>query len=170
MATLDPSSILATLQTWYTNLTSNLSNSLSSLTLRDYIRLVWIIGGYLFLRPYIDAGFRKLLNTNMDKADAEEKERERAEVEAANAGSAGAKAKISANALRGALGVGSDSEENEEEGGENGTGRAVKPSGVPQWGKSARRRQKRVLRQLEEAGERLREDEDDNDIADLLED
>ncbi|EEQ90953.1 hypothetical protein RJZ56_005991 [Blastomyces dermatitidis] len=162
MATLDPTSLVATLQAWSTNLTTNVSSSVSSLTLRDYIRLVWIIGGYLFLRPYLDTGFRKLLNTNMDKSDAEERERERAEAEAANAGSAGATAKISANALRGALGVGSDSEDDEEG--------PEKTQAVPQWGKSARRRQKRVLRQLEEAGERLREDEDDKDIADLLED
>ncbi|OJD27969.1 hypothetical protein ACJ73_00625 [Blastomyces percursus] len=163
MATLDPTSVVATLQTWSTNFTTNVSSSVSSLTLRDYIRLVWIIGGYLFLRPYLDTGFRKLLKTNMDKSDAEEKERERAEAETANAGSAGARAKISANALRGALGVGSDSEEDENEEG------VEKTQAVPQWGKSARRRQKRVLRQLEEAGERLRED-DDKDIADLLED
>ncbi|PGH01905.1 hypothetical protein GX51_04959 [Blastomyces parvus] len=156
MATLDPTSLLTTLQTWSTNLTTNVSSSVSSLTVRDYIRLVWIIGGYIFLRPYLDTGFRKLLNTQMDKSDAEEKERERAEAEAANSGSAGARAKMSANALRGALGVESDSEEEDED------------EDVPQWGKSARRRQKRVLKQLEEAGERLREDEDDKDIADLL--
>ncbi|OJD12687.1 hypothetical protein AJ78_06755 [Emergomyces pasteurianus Ep9510] len=169
MAIPDPASALTTLRSWSTNITTNVSNSVSSLTLRDYIRLVWIIGGYLFLRPYLDAGFRKLLNFNMDKSDAEEKEREQAEVEAANAGSAGAKAKMSANALRGALGVGSDSEEEDEDGGGEGTGTETIQH-VPQWGKSARRRQKRVLRQLEEAGERLKEDEDDKDIADLLED
>ncbi|PGH34601.1 hypothetical protein GX50_02584 [[Emmonsia] crescens] len=169
MAIPDAASVLTTLETWSTNIKTNVSNSVSSLTIRDCIRLIWLIGGYLFLRPYLDAGFRKLLTFNMDKSDEEEKERERAETEAANAGSAGAKAKMSANALRGALGTGSDSEGEEEEEGVEGTGKA-KTQGVPQWGKSARRRQKRVLRQLEEAGERLKEDEDDKDIADLLED
>ncbi|EEH18431.1 hypothetical protein PABG_00994 [Paracoccidioides brasiliensis Pb03] len=160
MTSLDPTSILSTLQTWSTNLKSNLSNSVTSLTLRDYIRLIWIIGGYLFLRPYLDSGFRKLFTSNMDKSDAEEKAQEQAE--AAVVGSVGARAKLSANVLRGALG--DNSESNDEE---DGTGETT---GVPQWGKSARRRQRRVLRQLEEAALRHKEEEDDKDIADLLED
>ncbi|ODH35056.1 hypothetical protein ACO22_03009 [Paracoccidioides brasiliensis] len=133
MTSLDPTSILSTLQTWSTNLKSNLSNSVTSLTLRDYIRLIWII---------------------------EEKAQEQAE--AAAVGSVGARAKLSANALRGALG--DNSESNDEEDGKGET------TGVPQWGKSARRRQRRVLRQLEEAALRHKEEEDDKDIADLLED
>ncbi|EEH42059.1 hypothetical protein PAAG_03980 [Paracoccidioides lutzii Pb01] len=161
MTSLDPTSILSTLQTWSTNLKTNLSNSVTSLTLRDYIRLIWIIGGYLFLRPYLDSGFRKLFTSNMDKSDAEEKAQEQAELEAAAVGSVGARAKLSANALRGALG--DDSESNEEE---DGTGETT---GVPQWGRSARRRQRRVLRKLEEAALRHKEEEDDKDIADLLE-
>ncbi|ODH51173.1 hypothetical protein GX48_02598 [Paracoccidioides brasiliensis] len=160
MTSLDPTSILSTLQTWSTNLKSNLSNSVTSLTLRDYIRLIWIIGGYLFLRPYLDSGFRKLFTSNMDKSDAEEKAQEQAE--AAAVGSVGARAKLSANALRGALG--DNSESNDEEDGKGET------TGVPQWGKSAWRRQRRVLRQLEEAALRHKEEEDDKDIADLLED
>ncbi|KAK2808627.1 hypothetical protein FQN50_004490 [Emmonsiellopsis sp. PD_5] len=147
--------LLTTISTYTTNLTTNLSTSVSSLTLRDYIRLIWIIGGYLFLRPYLDAGFRKLLTFNMDKSDKEQEERERTEAEAAGVHGA----KVAANKLRGAVEGESDEEEEEEE-----------VEGEVQWGKSARRRQKQFLRHLEEEAERRKEEEDDRDIADLLED
>lgn len=41
----------------------SISSTISHLTVYDYIRLVWIVGGYIFLRPYLELGFRKLFAT-----------------------------------------------------------------------------------------------------------
>jgi hypothetical protein len=136
-----PSPLLTALQTW----SANISNSFSSLALKDYIRLVWIIGGYIILRPYLDRGFRRLMESGASTAEQAE---------------AGAKkAKTSANALRGVVDSGEEEDEDE-----------VEKDAVPHWGKSARRRQRRFLKEIEREAERKREEEDDRDIADLLED
>ncbi|PGH07583.1 hypothetical protein AJ80_07972 [Polytolypa hystricis UAMH7299] len=152
-------SALTTLQTWTSNITSNVSNSIPHLTLRDYIRLVWIIGGYIFLRPYLDKAFRKLLESHTDKTDAADAAAERE----------ARKAKLSANALRGIIedDDGDEGEGSDEDGDEGG-----KSTAVPQWGKSARRKQQKFFLHLEQEAERRKnEDEDDlKDIADLLED
>lgn len=136
------SSVTNALQTWY----ANLADSFSALTLKDYIRLVWIIGGYLFLRPYLDRGFRKLMESGASAA-------ERAKPEAA----AVDKSKMSGNGR----GLAADSEEDEDGGAKNA---------VPQWGKAARKRQRKFLKRVEQEAERKREEEEDRDIADLLED
>jgi len=39
---------------------SSLKTFLSKLPLHQLIRLAWVIGGYILLRPYIELGFRKL--------------------------------------------------------------------------------------------------------------
>ena len=39
---------------------NSLKTFLSKLPLHQLIRLAWIIGGYILLRPYIELGFRKL--------------------------------------------------------------------------------------------------------------
>lgn len=44
-----------------------MTDVLFHLTLQHYIRLVWIIGGYLFLRPYIELGFRKLFSSQKER-------------------------------------------------------------------------------------------------------
>ncbi|EAS34684.3 uncharacterized protein CIMG_00038 [Coccidioides immitis RS] len=146
--------LLAVLHTWYTNFTTNVSNSVSNLTVRDYIRLVWIIGGYMFLRPYLDKGFRRLFEKGVAKS--EKAEEAQAEAQAQQAGGA----MLTANDLRD--GRGNESEDDDDDGGAS--------SAVPQWGKSARRKQRKFLEFLEQEAERRREDDDDRDIADLLED
>jgi Protein trafficking PGA2 len=42
---------------------------LSKLPLQQLIRLVWIIGGYILLRPYLELGFRKLFATQENDSD-----------------------------------------------------------------------------------------------------
>ncbi|KAF3484445.1 uncharacterized protein GIQ15_03769 [Arthroderma uncinatum] len=150
MSGIQLAALTDTLHTWYSNLTTNVSTSVTNLTLRDYIRLVWIIGGYYFLRPYLDKGFKKLLDSGNKKAEAEE----------AAAEDAAVRAKLSANALR----DGGNLEESEEEDDEG------ESTGVSNWGKSARRKQRNFMKFLEQEGERKRAEDDDKDIADLLED
>ncbi|KAM5466676.1 hypothetical protein MauCBS54593_005933 [Microsporum audouinii] len=151
MADFQFTSVTDMLYTLYSNFTNNISTSVSNLTIQDYIRLVWIIGGYYFLRPYLDKGFRKLLDSGTAKREAEE---------AAAAETAG-KAKMSANALRQGDTAGDSDEEEEDEG---------ESTGVSNWGKSARRKQRNFMKYLEQEAERKRAEDDDKDIADLLED
>lgn len=44
----------------------SLPSPFACLSIQEYIRLVWIIGGYLFLRPYLDLAFRKWFAMNED--------------------------------------------------------------------------------------------------------
>lgn len=189
MSTYDPSSeestisnLLTTLNLYTTNLTTNVSTSISALTVKDYIRLIWIIGGYIFLRPYLDKGFQKLLNSANRKEEEKEKEEEAATAAAAAGGDEDAarkqrkelkRAKREVNALRGVNGGdvggkgGDDDDDSESESDEEAEAQAT---GVPTWGKSARRRQKNFFKHLEKEAERMKEEEDDKDIEDLLED
>ncbi|KAL1954104.1 hypothetical protein VTO42DRAFT_1728 [Malbranchea cinnamomea] len=161
MSHFDLTSLFALLHTWYSNFTTNVAESFAGLSVRDYIRLVWIIGGYLFLRPYLDKGFRKLMDRGHQKAEAAQAQAEREEAER-RAKSDAAGAKMSGNMLRGAF-----VEEDDDDSESDGDGRA---SAVPQWGKSARRRQRKFMEWLEQEAERRRNEDDDKDIADLLED
>ncbi|WEW59155.1 hypothetical protein PRK78_004624 [Emydomyces testavorans] len=139
--------MLTALYTWYTNFTTNVSSSVSNLTVRDYIRLIWMIGGYLFLRPYLDKGFRKMFEKGVAKSEKAE----------AQTQTAAGQTTSTANHLRG----GREEDEDESE---------VESTAVPQWGKSARRKQRKFMEYVEQEAERRREEDDDRDIADLLED
>ena len=126
------------------NASNNLQDTFTNMSVQHWIRLIMIVGGYALLRPYL----MKLATTvgvkQMEKEEAKDK--------------AKAKAKISANELRGL-----PADESEEEGEGAGTG--------TDWGQKARVRQREVLKQLVEAEEQRREDEDDlKEIEDLLED
>jgi hypothetical protein len=142
-------SLVAVLQTWASNFTSNVSNTFSNLSLRDYIRIIWIVCGYLFLRPYLDKGFAKLQNRGAAKMEsAERQESERA--------AAAASGKTT-----------DESRDGQEQHAEESMTTATTKG--PQWGKSARRRQEKYMEWLEKESERLQQEEEDKDIADLLE-
>ncbi|KAK2811567.1 hypothetical protein FQN49_008446, partial [Arthroderma sp. PD_2] len=83
-----------------------------------------------------------------------------AEEAAAAAAEADGKVKLSANSLR--QGDLADESEEEDDEGES--------TGVSNWGKSARRKQRNFMKFLEQEAERKRAEDDDKDIADLLED
>lgn len=149
----DLATLLATIQTYVANFTSNVSRTFSNLSLRDYIRIVWIVGGYLFLRPYIEIGFRKLFQLG----NKEETETETADGKGQGQGqlqTQTGRPRVSANALRDGIEQELEQEQQPED------------EDVPQWGKSARRRQKKFM----EFAENQEEDDDDKDIEDLLED
>lgn len=146
--------IVDTLRGYYSNFTNNMSDTLTGFSIRDYIRLVWIIGGYIFLRPYLDKGFKKLMESGSAKEEEEEEVDE---------GHEDVAAKMSANALRG-IREKVDKEQDEDDDSDVGESTGVS------WGKNARRKQRRTIAYLEKELERKREEEDINDIADLLED
>ena len=140
-----------TLATWRDNFYRNTSEAFTTMKPEGYIRLVVIIGAYALLRPYIMKIGAKL----------QERQHERDAMEEL------LPAEIHPNELRTGKkfaipGVEeSDSEEEE----------AAKPG---QWGKTARVRQRKFIRnKLEEEEKRLmaeQEDEDLKEILDLLED
>ena len=116
--------------------------------LRTAIRLVVIVGAYLLIRPYLIKGGAKLQEKQHEKVYEADKKRD-------------AEALISANSLRGHVEVPEDTDDEEES----------QATGV-NWGAKARKRQRKVVKKILEADERLRldaeGDKDDQDIMDLL--
>lgn len=124
------------------NASNNLSNTFNNMTMQSWIRLVVIVGGYMLLRPYM----MKFVTKGAVKKMEEQDEREQR------------KAQISPNELRGLV-------EEEPEIDEQGDGTGA------DWGQKARVRQRTMLKNMLEAEEQRRlEEEEDKDIADLLED
>lgn len=130
------------------NVRSQVSYSYHRLSAQDYIRLIAIVGAYCLLRPY-------LLKLGA-KFQAKDHERELDPDEMASA------AATSVNSLRGKVHVPEDTDSESDEEGRKGT----------DWGKKARRRQRRVLRGILEAEEKRRREEEeaesDKEIEEFL--
>jgi hypothetical protein len=143
------------------SLTVFFSSSFSNLPLQELIRLVWIIGGYILLRPYLESGFRRLFATQENDSDTLAAAAAPAAAPAADdaAGPAG----DASSPKRGPAAAGPvDGVENVGAG--IATGRDV-------WGAAARNRQAMMRRAWEEEQARLAEEHDLDDIdPDLLED
>lgn len=140
-------------QTYFENFTRNLTGSFTRLKPEGWIRLVWIVGAYLLLRPYLM------------KLGARQQQKQH---EAAGAENEPTGAEVHPNELRGGKkakvtipGADSDDEETTE----------AKPG---DWGKKARVKQRKFIREVMEKEEAKRladeEQEDLKDIAHLLED
>ncbi|KAK0663310.1 PGA2-homolog C27.01c [Lasiodiplodia hormozganensis] len=144
--------ILSLLSVWSSNFTTQTTKAFSELRVYDYIRLVTIIGAYCLLRPYL----MKLgahLQKKQHQADSQSDQIE-------------AGATLSANDLRGRKkqpkiaipGVDSDSDSEDED--------------KDDWGRAARLRQRKFVRQMLEAHEqKLREEaeaDSDKEIEEFL--
>ena len=129
------------------NFLHNLENVLK-MDLRTAIRLVVVVGAYLLIRPYLVKGGAKLQEKQHEKVYAADKKREK-------------EALLSANSLRGQIEVPEDTDSEKE-------GQA---SGV-NWGGKARKKQRKTIKKILEADEKMRLDadgaKDDEDIMDLL--
>ncbi|KAI0396119.1 DUF1531-domain-containing protein [Xylariaceae sp. FL0594] len=125
-------------------LKNNVSLSFTSMTLEQWIRLVAIVGAYALLRPYIIKWGAKYQEKQFEKDQKEV-------------------AEISPNQLRGELGIPDPSDDEEDDQGD---------STATDWGKKARTRQRKMIKQLLEAEEkRLEETFDeqaDKDIEEFL--
>ncbi|KAI0840064.1 DUF1531-domain-containing protein [Hypoxylon sp. FL0890] len=125
---------------------NNLSESFSSMTAKEWIRLIIIVGAYMLLRPYIIKLGAKHQEKQLEKHFKEEEERQ---------------AQISPNQLRGELGIPEDSDEEEQA-----------ETTASDWGKKARKRQRNMIKKLLDAEEKrlqeLQEDEEDKDIEQYL--
>lgn len=135
---------------WAGNFQHNLTETVTKMAWHDYIRIVIVIGGYCLLRPYLI-----LLG---GKFQAKDHERELNEDEMSSA------AAMSPNSLRGQVQVPEDSDDEDGGDGAGTTG--------TDWGRSARRRQRQLIRKILEAEEKLKAEEEeadsDKDIEEFL--
>ncbi|KAI1449908.1 DUF1531-domain-containing protein [Annulohypoxylon stygium] len=125
----------------------NVTESFSSMTPKQWIRLVIIVGAYALLRPYIIKMGAKHQEKQLEKQFKEEEERQ---------------AQISPNQIRGEIGIPDESDDDDEQG----------ETTASDWGKKARKRQRNVLKKMLDAEEKrlqeLQEDEEDKDIEQYL--
>jgi hypothetical protein len=125
------------------NLRRNLSNLFVDLDLKNWIRMIAVVGAYLLVRPYLQKLGMKTQSLEHEK-----------EIDTG--------AILSPNSLRGQVDV---PEDTDSEGGQaDATG--------ANWGKKARKRQRQMLRNVLDTDEKARKEqednEDDKDIMDLL--
>lgn len=142
-----PLSNLSTLlSTWAQNFQTNTRDAFQRMTPKDYLRLVVIVCAYMLLRPYIIKLGARVQAQQLEKAQREEA------VEAA----------MNGNDLRGLNSVpipGVDSESEEEN---------PEDKQREQWGRKARLRQRRMIREAIIAREE--DGESDEEIKEFLED
>ncbi|KAI9840720.1 MAG: hypothetical protein M1837_001343 [Sclerophora amabilis] len=158
------------LSSWASHTQHNVRRTISNLTLHDYIRLIIILGGYCLLRPY-------LLQLSA-KFQAKDHERELDPDEMSSMA-----AVSSPNSLRSQVTVPEDSDDDDDDDDDDNDGdagdgrggggaRSIVRTGAD-WGRTARRKQRRMIRQILEADERLKAaeaeaDESDKDIEEFL--
>ncbi len=130
--------------------TNNLKGTFGDLTPEKLIRLVIIVGAYMLLRPFL---LKLASKKQLDHHDQE---------------NTTSTAKLSPNNLRGQVQIPDDSDDDDDDDTNPATGR---PTGAS-WGKTARRRQRAVLKKLIDEHERKlgqeQEDKEDRDIEEFL--
>ncbi|KAK5170030.1 hypothetical protein LTR04_005083 [Oleoguttula sp. CCFEE 6159] len=149
--------VTGTLSTWAGNFSRNTSTAFGQLRVRDYIRLIVIVGAYCLLRPYlIKIGAKIQAADHARPLDPNEMH--------------SSAAAMSPNQLRGGRGAeykipGVDSEDEEEEDGEVQVGAGG-------FGRKARLRQRRLVREKLAEVERMRLQEEgeksDREIEEFL--
>ena len=126
-----------------TSILKSFTSFLFKLPLQQLIRLAWIIGGYILLRPYLELGFQKLFATQEEHGSDS----------------------IPAAAVRKGNAAGGVVDDFETKGLSSGT-----TTGSAAWGAAARNRQAIILQAWEEEQARLAEERDFDGIdPDLLE-
>ncbi|KAH7378159.1 trafficking PGA2-domain-containing protein [Cadophora sp. MPI-SDFR-AT-0126] len=135
----------------YTNLTRNAVHMWDDMTTLNYIRMIAIVGGYLFIRPYLQRYGERQQAKQMEKMLAQKEGGE----------GKGKKAKISPNALRD--GGAGKSVKFADEGAES-EGEGVGEGGKEERGKKEKKRQKKVVEKKSRASE-----EEESDEMDIME-
>ncbi|PYH49505.1 uncharacterized protein BP01DRAFT_352968 [Aspergillus saccharolyticus JOP 1030-1] len=186
------SQLYAFFETGITRFITNFHASFANVSTGRWTKVILSVVGYLIVRPYIEAWFKKMHEKDRKK----HMEKKRAQEAAAGAAAAGGsskekkKARMSANALRGGGGgrvLGEventddeieDAEENLNENGGNAASAATTTtitqedfataSGVPEWGKNARKRQKKFQKSLEKEAEKQTQKLSEEQIMELL--
>lgn len=163
------SKLLSFFTTIYTRFTVNLYESFAQVSLNRWTKVLGSVVFYLIIRPYLERFFRGI--HDRDRAKQKQKEKEKKE------GQKGKKAKVSPNSLRATGGgekgkvlgeVDNSDEDVDSEGDDEDVDEVLKTSGVPEWGKHARKRQKKYLRNLEKGVQEKTEELSDQQVLELL--
>ncbi|KAL4912300.1 trafficking PGA2-domain-containing protein [Aspergillus aurantiobrunneus] len=136
---------------------TNFYNSFAEVTAYRWTKVIASVVGYILIRPYIEAFFKKMHDRDRKKQQEKEKAERREKK---------AKAKVSPNALRGGGAADSEGkvlgeventddevEDGEAEGEIENAEEFAAASGVPEWGKNARKRAKKHAKKLEREAE-----------------
>jgi hypothetical protein len=127
--------IFETVSTWASNAQNSISSTFSSLGLQDLVRLIVVIGGYALLRPYLMQIGAKFQAEDHERAvDLDD-----------------LKGPASTKSLQSQVEVPEDSDEEADQ------------VDSAKWGRGARRRQREMIRNVLEAEEKRREEEQAND-------
>lgn len=140
----------------------NLYNSFAEVSVSRWTKVIGSVIFYLLIRPYVEKFF-KYLHDRQHRKEKEKKEAERAKL-------GGKKAKMSANSLRGGdkgkvLGEVENTDDEVEDDEEDELAEA---SGVPEWNKMARRRQKKYIKNLQKKEGPKAEKFTEEEIMELL--
>jgi hypothetical protein len=156
------SEIVETVSHYLLETIGDVQDWLATPKIKRWLRIIVIVAAYLMLRPYIEMFFKKMFEKQMDKEDAERKKKREEEEGFLAPGTE--RAKKNANSLR--VGGGAAEDEKENEGSdEEDEAEKIKASGVMDWGRGARKRQKAAAKQ-----EALRKAEqmDEEELLQLL--
>lgn len=123
---------------------------------------------YIIIRPYIERFFKSIHDKERAKQKQKEKEKKAAQ--------GNKRAKVSANSLRATgggekgkvLGEVDNTDDEVEDDVEDVEDETIKASGVPEWGKHARKRQKKYLKNLQKGVQESTDDLTDEQILELL--
>lgn len=149
----------------------NFKASFTQVDSTRWTKVILIVIGYILVRPYIERFFKYMHDRDRAKEKAKAKAKADAEEEEA------LKARISANELRGAGSSGSgegkvlgevDADEEAEVNEVDDTDDEGKASGVPEWGKLARKRQKKYLTSVQKGQQQRTEALTDSRMLELL--
>lgn len=140
----------------------NFYNSFAQVSMSRWTKVIGSVIFYILIRPYIEKFFKYLYDRDRRK------EKEKKEAEKAKLG--GKKAKMSANSLRGGdkgkvLGEVENTDDEVEDDEEDELAVA---SGVPEWNKMARRRQKKYIKNLQKKEGPKAEKFTEEEIMELL--
>ncbi|PLB44513.1 hypothetical protein P170DRAFT_440780 [Aspergillus steynii IBT 23096] len=143
----------------------NLYTSFADVSVNRWTKVILSVVGYIIVRPYIEKLFARM--HEKDRKKQQEKER------AAREAREGKSAKVSANALRGGGGGDTGGKvlgevENTDDEIEDGEEDFATASGVPEWGKNARKRQKKHMKNLEKEAEQRTHNLSEDQLMELL--
>ncbi|RMJ26478.1 Protein trafficking PGA2 [Aspergillus sp. HF37] len=165
-------SVISFFQTIFRRFLRNTKASVTEVSRDRWTKVIISVVVYILIRPYIERFFKymhdrdraKAKQKEKEKADAWEEKNRRARVSANELRAAGSSAKADAGGGGEGKVLGEiDSEEDVEEAEDE-----AKASGVPEWGKLARRRQKQYFTSLQKNQQPRAEELSDKQMLELL--
>lgn len=141
----------------------NLYNSFADVGKGRWVKVIGAVVFYLIIRPWIEKLFKWLHDRDRAK--------QKAKKEAEKAALGGKKAKMSANALRGGQQSGKvlgEVDHTDEEAEAEEELNLAQASGVPEWNKMARKRQKKHRRNLEKQTSEQADEISEEQVMELL--